>query len=116
MLSLYLNIYVDDLVITGADLGEIDRVKLQLAASFDMKDLGHLDYLLWIEVIRTPEGILISQRHYVLSMIFKFGMADCKSVSIPLDRTVKLRPDSGKVCEPTRFRQIVGSLIYLIIT
>ena len=42
-------LYVDDLVITDADLGEIDRVKLQLAASFDMKDLGdpyprrHLD-------------------------------------------------------------------------
>ena len=35
-------LYVDDLVITGADLGEIDRVKLQLAASFDMKDLGDL--------------------------------------------------------------------------
>ena len=31
-------LYVDDLVITGADLGEIARVNLQLAASFDMKD------------------------------------------------------------------------------
>ena len=109
-------LYVDDLVITDADLGEIDRVKLKLAASFDMKDLGDLHYFLGIEVIRTPKGILISQRHYVLSMLFKFGMADCKSVSTPLDRTVKLRPDSGKVCNPTRFRQIVGSLIYLTIT
>ena len=53
-------LYVDDLVITGTDLGEIDRVKLQLAASFDMKDLGDLHYFLGIEVIRTPEGILIS--------------------------------------------------------
>ena len=91
-------------------------MKLQLAASFDMKDLGDLHYFLGIEVIRTPEGILISQRHYVLSMLFKFGMADCKSVSTPLDRTVKLRPDSRKVCHPKRFRQIVGSLIYLTIT
>ena len=33
-------LYVDDLVITDADLGEIDRVKLHLAASLDMKDLG----------------------------------------------------------------------------
>ena len=47
--SVSILLYVDDLVITGADLGEIDRVKLQLAASFDMKDLGdpyprrHLD-------------------------------------------------------------------------
>ena len=91
-------------------------MKLQLAASFDMKDLGELHYFLGIEVIRTPEGIFISQRHYVPSMLFKFGMAYCKPVSTPLDRTVKLRPDFGKVGDPTRFRQIVGSLIYLTIT
>ena len=42
--------------------------------------------------------------------------ADCRSVSTPLDRTVKLHLDSGKVCDPTRFRQIVRSLIYLTIT
>ena len=97
-------LYVDDLVIIGADLGEIARVKQQLAASFDMKDLGDLHYFLGVEVIRTPEGILISQRHYVLSMLFKFGMADCKSISTPLDRTVKLpryatRPGSDRLSE-----------------
>ena len=70
-------LYVDDLVIIGADLGEIDRVKLQLATSFDMKDRVDLYYFLEIEVIRTPEGILISQCNYVMSMLFKFGMADC---------------------------------------
>ena len=68
------------------------------------------------EVIRTPDGILISQRHYVLSMFFKFVMADCKSVSTPLNRTVKLCPNSRKVCDPKRFRLIVESLLYLTIT
>jgi hypothetical protein len=47
-------LYVDDLVITGADLKEITRVKRQLAASFEMKDLGDLHYFLGIEVIHTP--------------------------------------------------------------
>ena len=56
-----------------------------------MKDLGYTHYFLGIEVIRTPEGILINQRHYVLSMLFKFGMTKCKSVSTPLDKNVKLR-------------------------
>jgi hypothetical protein len=65
-----------------------------------MKDLGDRHYFLGIEVICTPEGILISQRHYVLSMLFKFGMAESKSISTPLDRTIKHRPDSGKVCDP----------------
>ena len=35
-------LYVDDLVIVSAELAEISRVKLQLAASFDMKDLRYL--------------------------------------------------------------------------
>ena len=54
-------LYVDDFVIAGVDLDELGRVKLQLAASFDMKDLGDLHYFLEIEVIRTPEGILIAK-------------------------------------------------------
>jgi hypothetical protein len=109
-------LYVNDLIITCADLDEINRVKRELVALFDMKDLGDLHYFLGIEVIRTPEGILISQRHYALDMLFKFGMADCRPISTPLVRTVKHRLDSGRICDPTRFRRIVRSLIYLTIT
>jgi hypothetical protein len=47
-------LYVDDLVITGADLEEINRISRQQAASFEMKDLGDLHCFLGIEVIRTP--------------------------------------------------------------
>ena len=104
--------YVDDLVIADANLAEIGRIKSQLVASFDMKDLGDLHYFLGIDVIRTLEGILISQRHYVLSMLFKFGMTDCKSVSTPLDRTVKLRPKFIMACDPRRFRKLGRSLIF----
>ena len=98
-------LYVDDLVIAiaDADLHEIGRVKLQLAALLDMKDLGDLHYFSRIEVIRTPVGILISQRNYVLSMLFKFGMADCKSISTALEKNIKLRPNLGQACNPTRF-------------
>ena len=53
-------LYIDDLVIVGADLDEIRCVKCQLAASFEVKDLGNLHYFLGIKVICTLEGILIS--------------------------------------------------------
>ena len=33
-------LYVDDLVIAGVDVREISRMESQIAASFDMKDLG----------------------------------------------------------------------------
>ena len=38
-------IYVDDLVIIGPELVEIDRVKSQLSDTFEMKDLWDLYYL-----------------------------------------------------------------------
>ena len=101
-------LYVDDLVIANTNLEEIGCVKSQLVASFEMKEVGDLHYFLGIEVIQTPEGILIRQRHYVLNMLFKFGMMDCKSVSTPLDRNDNLDPGSERLA--TR------SLMYLTIT
>ena len=109
-------LYIDDLVIVNANLEEINSVKSLLAASFDMKDLGDLHYFLGIEVIRTPEGIMVSQRHYVLNMLFKSSITKCKYVSTLVDRNLKLRPKSGMACDPKWFRQIVRSLIYMIIT
>ena len=65
-------LYVDDLVITGPDLAKICRVKSQLT-----RDLGDFHYFLGIEVIHTPDNILLSPRHYVMNMLFKFGMTEC---------------------------------------
>ena len=75
--SVCILLYVDDLVITDPDLTAISKVKSQLSEAFEMKDLVYLHYFLEIEVIHTPDGILSSQRHYVLNMLYKFGMMDC---------------------------------------
>ena len=68
-------LYVDDLVVTGTDLAKIGQIKPQLSNTSEMKDLGDLHYFLGIKV--TPDGILLSQQHYVLNMLFKFDMTDC---------------------------------------
>ena len=76
-----------------------------------------LHYFLGIEVIRTPARIMISQRQYILNLLYKFGMAECKSVATPLNRNLKLDADSAiKACESTQYRQLIGRLIYLTIT
>ncbi|MCO5588946.1 hypothetical protein L7F22_042909 [Adiantum nelumboides] len=110
-------IYVDDLIIGGDNEGEIMHVKSLLKKEFDMKDLGELRYFLGIEIIHTKEGIWLSQRQYALDMLSKYGMADCKPISMLLDQNVKLRADEGQVLEDvTMYWQIVGSLIYLTIS
>ena len=79
-------LYVDDLVITSPNLVAINNVKSQLSDAFEMKDLGDLHCFLGIEVIHTPDGILLSQQHYVLKMLYNFGMTDCRPVLTPLGR------------------------------
>ena len=57
------------------------------------------------------------KRHYILNLLFKFGMTESKLVATPLDRNLKLDVDSGtEECEPTQYYQLVRSLIYLTIT
>ena len=51
---LVLLIYVDDIVMTGNSISEINHVKAWLSNKFMIKDLGKLKYFLGIEVIDIP--------------------------------------------------------------
>jgi hypothetical protein len=64
-----LAVYVDDIFITWDDEPEIARLKDNLSKEFEVKDLGHLKYFLGIEVARSPQGIALSQRKYVLDLV-----------------------------------------------
>ena len=95
----------------------INKVKSLRSNKFEMTDMKELHYFLSIEVIRTSACIMISQWHYILNLLYNFGMAECKFVATPLNRNLKLDADSGTTtCEPTQYRQLIGSLIYLTIT
>ena len=44
-------------------------------------------------------------------------MTECKFVTTPLNWNLKLAPDSStEECEPTQYWQLIGNLIYLMIT
>ena len=55
---IFIILYVDDLVIGGEELADINKVKSLLFGKFEMKDMEELHYLLGIEVIWTPKGII----------------------------------------------------------
>jgi Reverse transcriptase (RNA-dependent DNA polymerase) len=57
-----LAVYVDDMIITGNDEGEIAQLKARLGKEFEVKDLGQLRYFLGSEVARGAEGIILSQK------------------------------------------------------
>ena len=68
-------------------------------------------------MICTPEGIWLSQRQYVLDMMSKYGMANCKPLWVPLDQNGKASVDTSVIFEdPTMYKNMVGSLVYATIS
>ena len=48
----FLVLYVDDILLIGNDIGVLSTVKVWLASTFDMKDLGEASYILGIKLLR----------------------------------------------------------------
>nr|GEW59841.1 retrovirus-related Pol polyprotein from transposon TNT 1-94 [Tanacetum cinerariifolium] len=61
-----------------------------------------------------PEGSFINQSKFALEILKKFRMDSCDSVDTPMVDRLKLDEDlSGIPVDQTRFRSMVGSLMYL---
>ncbi|KAF3659675.1 hypothetical protein FXO38_12517 [Capsicum annuum] len=54
-----------DMLILSRDISDINATKRILESKFDMKDLGVADVILVIRIHRTPQGLALSQSHYI---------------------------------------------------
>ncbi|PWA87032.1 ribonuclease H-like domain-containing protein [Artemisia annua] len=90
---LVLLVYVDDIIITGNNVEEIDKFKKFLSSKFLIKDLGKLKYFLGIEVLDTDNGICLTQRKYCTELLSEFGMLGCKPCGAPIETN----PDNKKL-------------------
>ena len=112
-------VYVDDILLTGSDLVLINSLKSALHSAFSIKDLGEAKYYLGLEISRTDEGILLSQRKFILDMLETSNLLDSKPLFIPLDQHLKLYDNekSGTLIQnPSLYRSLVGKLLYLTFT
>ncbi|XP_068667697.1 uncharacterized mitochondrial protein AtMg00810-like [Aristolochia californica] len=110
-------VYVDDIIITGTDSGLITKLQQVLHATFHMKDLGQLMYILGMEVHHRPNDIFLNQLKYIQDIITLVGLEDTSSVATPMEINVKYRKDEGALLhDPTIYRCLVESLIYLATT
>ena len=105
--------YVDDLFLTGEEKLILDS-KRKLIVEFEMKDLGMMPYFLGLEVWQKPGEIMLSQGKYVVEILKRFGMMDCKSMTTPMTTNLKLLGDTtSETVDATLYRQMIGSLMYL---
>jgi Reverse transcriptase (RNA-dependent DNA polymerase) len=88
-------------------------LKTRLGKKFEVKDLGQLRYFLGIEVTRGAEGIILSQRKYVLNVLSETSILGCKPAVSPIDVNAKMSADAGEQVDRERYQRLVGRMIYL---
>nr|CAH66624.1 OSIGBa0115A19.5 [Oryza sativa] len=114
---LIVGVYVDDLIISGAQASEIDFFKEEMKKKFRMSDLGLLSYYLGMEVVQKDDGVFLSQTAYAAKILEKTGMEGCNSTQVPMEARLKLKRESGgEGVDSTMYRSTVGSLRYLVNT
>ncbi|CAH9051730.1 unnamed protein product [Cuscuta epithymum] len=110
-------IYVDDVLLVGNDVSHISTVKNYLDIKFSIKDLGKLKYFLGIEVARSPEGFVLSQRKYTLDILEECGFLASRPSSFPMEQNLKLCPDDDSPhVDASSYRRLIGRLLYLTVT
>ncbi|KAL0392228.1 UNVERIFIED_CONTAM: Retrovirus-related Pol polyprotein from transposon RE2 [Sesamum radiatum] len=82
--TLIVSLYVDDLIYTGNNEKMIQVFKEDMMKTFEMSDLGLMHFFLGIEINQEKEGIFICQRKYTETLLKKFKMESCKTVTTPL--------------------------------
>ncbi|GJS81168.1 retrovirus-related pol polyprotein from transposon TNT 1-94 [Tanacetum coccineum] len=61
-----------------------------------------------------PRGIFINQSKYALESLKKYGFDSCDPVDTPMVEKSKLDEDKeGKVVDPSHYRGMIGTLLYL---
>jgi len=110
----FVAVYVDDIVLTGTDVGEISSLRCFLRDKFKIKDLGKLHYFLGLEILYKDTGVLISQRKFTIDLLKEFDCSSYRPVMSPLESTVKLKANDGVLLkDPTHYRKLVGKLNFL---
>ena len=88
-------LYVDDMLIVGSNMHDINVLKRKLAKSFAMKDLGDAKQILGMRITRDRKNriLKLSQGEYIENLLERFKMKYAKLVSTPLAIHFKLSKD-----------------------
>ncbi|KAL0294285.1 UNVERIFIED_CONTAM: Retrovirus-related Pol polyprotein from transposon RE2 [Sesamum radiatum] len=115
--TLIVSLYVDDLIYTGNNEKMIQYFKEDMMKTFEMSDLGLMHFFLGIEINQEKEGIFICQKKYTETLLKKFKMESCKTVTTPLVTGEKYKKEDGsEKVDGSIYRSLIGSLLYLTAT
>jgi hypothetical protein len=79
--------------------------------------LPYVDDLFLTEVWQKHGEVFLGQGKYVINILQKLGMMDCKSMDTPMTTDIrKVKDYDSDPVDSSLYRQLVGSLMYLVNT
>ena len=112
---LIVQIYVDDIIFGSTNKKYSNTFSKLMKQNFEMSMMGELKFFLGLQVHQSPRGIFLSQSKYAQEILKKHGMTSCDTYNTPMSSSSpKLDADiHGTPIDPTMYRSIIGSIMYL---
>ena len=88
-----LSLYVDDIILAGANVTSLNNLKKLFTESFDIKDLGEVNHYLGMKITRSNEGIKIDQTTYAMDIVKRFShliSSNDRAYPTPMDSDLKI--------------------------
>jgi hypothetical protein len=117
----FLVLYVDDILLIGNDIPNLQQVKTWLGKCFSMKDLGEAAYILGIRIYRDRSQKLLglSQSTYIDKVLRRFSMHESKKGFIPMQHGLFLSKTQSPSTKEERnhmnkipYASAIGSIMY----
>nr|GEW89632.1 hypothetical protein [Tanacetum cinerariifolium] len=111
---LLVQIYVDDIIFASTNPKSCDLFAYKMSSTFKMSMMGQMSSFLGLQVSQNPKGIFINQSKYAFEILKKYGFVTSPSIDTPIAERPKLDEDTGgKLIDPTLYRGMFGSVMYL---
>ena len=117
---IFIPLYVDDLLISYHNKHEMEHIKSALESQFKMVDTGPAAWVLGMCITNDPSArhITLDQSQYILKVVEKFGMADCKPAPTPLPEKTILCAATDEEAHNAHsypYLQVLGSVMYVML-
>ena len=118
-------IFIDDITLAGTSLAANDKVVEELKSHFKLRDLGPTNFLLGIHITCNfpNRTISLSQCQYIINILERFRMTECKPTLTPIEPgtplTSEMCPKNDeeiKEMQKIPYLIAVGCLMYLATT
>ena len=117
-------LYVDDMLVEGSNMHEINVLKRKLGNSFVMNDLGAAKQILGMRITRKRKNrkLTLFQGEYIEKLLKRFNMHNAKPVSTPFASHFKLSKEMFPKTQEDMdymskvpYASTVGSLMYAMV-